>query len=256
MTRILTATLLVLGLASAATAHDKLGKDYDGAAPAEKLVLVSIAKADKVLDYKEANAEIEAVCLAELGKGKTTKERLELLGALRSTAQERLKDINAQRREAKAQSVSFVEPSNDLQLAVAMAYIADAAGPVPTLETLGCLALVREATAWVSTGKLVIASALEAFARDEAFMKADTSGKLDVVRVFAGERKLFSDHERTDIEKAIVTDWIAAELKGGKDPNELVKQIDGWKGGGKLCFFTASWASGMLRALAGVPKGQ
>ena len=61
----------------------KLGEEFKTADSTRKLVLISIASAERKLNYKETADLLSSITLAELKKGRTSKEKLELLGKLR-----------------------------------------------------------------------------------------------------------------------------------------------------------------------------
>src|SRR5690606_15457420 len=117
------------------------------------------------------------------------------------------------------------------------------------LQQLGCLALVREATSWTATSKLVLSCALEAFTRDEAFMKADHDRKLAIIKEHAEERKLVSDHERTVIENMVLGEWMSRRLAEDAAPEAIATELKRLKDEKKVCFFSFSWANEILQSL-------
>src|SRR5690606_30909211 len=121
--------------------------------------------------------------------------------------------------------VPAVEPDSGFQQAISLDYVREAAGGRPTLQQLGCLALVREATSWTATSKLVLSCALEAFTRDEAFMKADHDRKLAIIKEHAEERKLVSDHERTVIENMVLGEWMSRRLAEDAAPEAIATEL-------------------------------
>lgn len=246
-----------LGLALAGAGADdlagKLGEEYQKAAPSEKIGRLGVAAADKAIEYKALRPAVDEIASAEIAKGKSSEERLRILGQLRSETEAWLKKVNDERRAAKKQWVSMPEPDSNLQNAVALAYLADTAGPRPSLQALGCLKTIRECTTWSAHSKLVLAAVTEAIARDEAYAKADHVGKLDIVKGLA-DRQLFTDMERTYVESAVVTEWMAAQLKAGKAPREISGALLQLASEKRLCFFTKSWAEGILKRLEGLAK--
>ncbi|RMG15820.1 MAG: hypothetical protein D6731_07450 [Planctomycetota bacterium] len=254
-----TATALVFALASAglsaANAQSATEKipGYGEASPAERLALLSVAGADKVLTLRECNEAVAALVAAEVGKGKDPKERLELLGRLRAKAAEKLKELNKARKAEKKGFAALREPDSYFQQAVALQFISFAAGPKPTLEALGCLKLVRENTNWSAHHALVLAVVTEAFARDEEFAKADMEGKLRRIKVQAEERGIVSDHERTYLEKAVLAEWLSARLRSGAAAQELSQRVADLRERRMICFFTSSWAAGILKQLDALP---
>lgn len=235
--------------AGASPADDKLGEAFTKAAPGEKLAMIAVAKADNVLDHKESSASVAELSLAEIKQGETPEARLKRLGALRATAEEKLKEINAQRKEEKKRWASLIEPDSNLQLGVALDYIATTAKAKPSLEALGCLALVRESTSWTAHHKLVLAVAQEAFSRDAAFLEADLAGKLSMIKNCAEDRGMLSDHERSYLENAVLCEWMSAELVGGKTAGAVAGELKTLRDRKQICFFTYSWANRMLESL-------
>ena len=233
--------------------QEKLGEPYAKASSSEKLTMIAVAFADKRLDRKQAVATAAAVVAAEVGKGRDPKERLQRLGRVRGEAQAALKQINKHRREQKKPFVSFIEPDRRHEQAVAMAYIAFEAGPTPTLEQLGCLALVRECTGWVSTNALVLASAEGAFARDETFRTADLDGRLALIKKHTVDRGIMTDHERAHIERGVLMEWMSAELHAGKRAQDLRTELKRLKREELLSFFGWSWADGVLKGMEALP---
>lgn len=231
-------------------ADEKLGEAYTNAEPAAKLVMLSIAKGDKVLDYKEADAANLHVVLTSVAAGENAEAQLRILGDLRSRAIEELKAANAARKEAGERSVSFVEPATGIQQALAVAYLAESAGVLPSIDALAGLALVRECTSWGATTSVVFSHASEALARDAAFREADLRGKLAIIKNMAEERQMLSDHERTLIEKSVLAEWIASRLAGEATSEQLAVELKDLKGSKMVCFFTSSWADTILRNLA------
>lgn len=234
----------------AAGPEEVFGGAWAQAGPAERLALLSTAQADKTMESRDVQAAVEQTVREAIAPGETAEARLQLLGRLRAEAQELLKAKNEARKAEKKRSAGFTEPANDTQLAVALDHVAAAAGPAPTLEALGCLALVREATSWVSHHSLVLAFVTEAINRDEAYRAADLEGKLATIRDLAVDRKMLGDQERKYLEQALVAEHLSARLRAGDAPQALVATVKAWREKGLVCFFTQSFADGMLKRLA------
>jgi len=245
----LAATLSVGAVARAGVADEKLGEAYQKAKPAEKVLQLAIASADKVIKSQDARAALEEITLAVVKPGETPEAKLKLLGAFRKEVKALTDAANKERRKQKKRYASTLEPSGDLQSALALSYISTAAGPRPTLEKLACLALVRESTSWSSHYKLVLAVAHEAFSRDEAFMKGDFDAKLARIKVIAEDKKMLSNHERSGIENMVLSEWISAQLASGKKAAEILADVDKRGRNRQLCFFSSSWAKGILREM-------
>lgn len=253
----LCALLTLGGLASASDAAmgEKLGDDYKSASPKDKCIKIAVAYADKVFkgskETRAAQAAIDEIFLAYVNKGETSEAKLKLLGELRKQTETECKALNDARRKEnkKAPYVRHKEPNSNLQLAVLQSYVVDAAGPTPSLDKLGCLKLVRECTSWFANNSLVLAYLSEALARDEAYAKADHAGKLTIIRDLAVDKKLMSDQERKYLGKAVLSDWMTHELKGGKTADQLIDAVKGLGKKGMICFFTRSWAEGILKQL-------
>ncbi|MBL4850094.1 MAG: hypothetical protein JKY65_31585 [Planctomycetes bacterium] len=240
----------------AAFFKERLGDTYAAASPVDKLVMLSVGKADKVFkDYKErarVQLEVDAVILDEIKKGKDSAEKLAILGKIRTEAIGIVKELTTARRKEKKSYVSFNEPSGAMQGAIAMSFVADAAGPAPTVAKLACLKLVREATSWTSHNSLVLGYVTDALARDEAYGKADHVGKLDIITKIAVDMQALSDQERKYLDQAVLADWISSELKAGKSAGDLLIAVEGLKKRQKICWFASSWASGLIKELAAV----
>lgn len=239
-------------LTSAAAADDvgsKLGEAYKSADSGKKLALLSTAYADKVIKSKELNAAVMEVSLAELAKGKTSKEKLELLGAMRLAGKDAMKAINDERKKVKKRYVSLREPDTTLQRALCLRYVADTAGAAPSLEALGCLKVVRANSSWGAHGSLCYSLVGEALLRDKAYLAADRLGKLAILKKLTIDAEMMTNQERTYFEKEIVSEWIASELKAGKGHAELHDVFDKLGKKRDICFFTASWAKSTLKML-------
>ncbi len=243
------ALALVPRAARADAITDVLGEAYANGTPAARLVLLAQARADNRLQFKESKEAVAEIATAYVLEGKTTKERLERLGALRKDVEAQLKQLNEARKAAKKRVVAPLEPDSAFQQAVSLDYVREVAGGRPTLEQLGCLALVRDATSWAATSKLVLACALEAFTRDEAFMKADHAEKLSIIKEHAEERAMLSDHERTVIENMVLGEWMSRRLAEGAAPEAIAAELRELKDRKKVCFFSYSWASDILESL-------
>lgn len=249
LTLTLAASLCALDVARAAGPQEVFGDAWTQAGPAERLALLSTAQTDRSVESREVQAAVEETVRAALAPGETAEARLQLLGRLRAEAQALLKTKNEERKAAGGRSASFSEPSNDTQQAVALDYVAEAAGAAPSLELLGCLALVREATSWVSHHGLVLAFVSEAINRDEGYRAAGLEGKLAVIRDLAIDRKMLGDQERKYLEQALVVEHLSARLRAGDAPAALVDTVKKWREKGLVCFFTQSFAEGMLKRL-------
>lgn len=243
----------------AALFKERLGDAYAESSPVDKLVMLSVGVADKVLkdskDAKErqrAMAEIDAVVLAEVKKGKDSAEKLKILGAIRKEAAEKIKALSTARREQKKPYVSFLEPSRYLQGAIAMSFLADKAGPQPTIEALACLKDVRDATNWSSNSDIVLSYISDALARDEAYAKADHEAKLETIRKIAVDMQALSDQERKYLDQSVLADWISTQLKAGKSAGDLLLAVEDLKKRNKICWFASSWASSHIKELANV----
>ncbi len=230
-------------------ADEKLGEEYTNATPATKLVMLSVAKADKLLDYKETDGAHLTVVLAVVSGGENAEAQLRLHGELRTTAIEELKAVNVARKEAGQRTASFVEPAMGIQQALAVAYLAESAGAQPSIDALAGLALVRECTSWSSTTSVVHAHAAEALSRDAAFHEADLRGKLGIIKNMAEERQMLSDHERTLLEKAVLSEWMASQLASDVGSAQMAEELDGLKRSKMVCFFTSSWADKIISNL-------
>lgn len=260
--RFLTLSLALILAPSAAFADDapffkeRLGDAYADASPVDKLVLLSVGKADKVFkDYKErkrVQLEVDAVVLAEVKKGKDSAEKLAILGKIRKEGAALVKELTTSRRKEKKSYVSFSEPSSAMQGALAMSFVADTAGPAPTVEKLACLKQVREATSWTSHSSLILGYVTDALTRDEAYSKADHEGKLDIIRKIAVDMAALSDQERKYLDHSVLADWISTMLKAGKSPGDLLIAVEDLKKRQKICWFASSWASNLIKELANV----
>lgn len=248
--------LLLLAFLSALTplarggeAEDKLGAAYVEASPVEKMVLLSTARSENVLPYPATSQAVEETVRTAIGTGETPEARLRALGRLRAEAQDRIKELNVQRRQENKRAVSFAEPDNDTQLALSLDYVQSVAGDQPTLAELACLKLVREATSWAATTQLVLGFVQEALNRDAEYRGADLAGRLRIIRKLCQDDQMMSDHERTVLEKALLSERMSAALQAGATPEELLAEVADLKSKQMLCFFSASWADGMLKRL-------
>lgn len=249
--------LMVLGCASTAWAQDLTGKlpeGYASASPSDKMVMISTAVGDQLIkgskDRQAAQKEVDSIFLAELNKGETSEKKLLLLGALRKETKEKCSALNKERRKEKKRSAGFMEPNSNLQCAVAMSYVVDKAGGKPTLTQLECLSIVRENTSWFSHGSLTLSLVTEALYRDSAFLEADSMGKLEIISTITEGKKMLSSQEQKYLDKAILCDWMDVQLKEGKSPTDLLALVKDLGKQKKVCFFTRSWAKGVLEKLA------
>jgi len=235
--------------ARAGTVDEKLGEAYQKAAPAERVLQLAVATADKVLKSRDARAALQEITLGVVKPGETPEAKLKLLGAFRKEIKALTSAANKERRKTKKRYASTMEPSGDLQSALALSYISTAAGPKPSLDKLACLELVRESTSWSSHYKLVLATAHEAFSRDEAFMKGDFDAKLSRIKVITEDRGMLSTHERSGLENMVLSEWISAQLASGKKAAEILADIEKRGRRKQICFFSSSWAKGILRQM-------
>jgi hypothetical protein len=260
--RLLGLSMVLILAPSAAFADDaaffkeRVGDAYAEASPVDKIVMLSVAKADKKFkDYKErkrVQVEVDAVVLAEVKKGKDSTEKLAILGKIRKEGAALVKELTTARRKEKKSYVSFSEPSSGMQGALAMSFVADVAGPGPSIDKLACLKQVREATSWTSTSSLVLGYVTDALARDEAYGKANHEGKLDIIKKIAVDMQALSDQERKYLDHSVLADWISTELKAGKSAGDLLIAVEDLKKRQKICWFASSWASGLIKELANV----
>ena len=236
--------------AGADAVSDALGQTYAKASPPERLVLLAEARTDKVLEPGDVAAAIGEIFRTAVAAGKTPRERLKRLGALRNATTGLLKELNAVRKEERKRYVSAPEPEEAFQLAVALEFVRTAAGARPTLEELACLAHVRRATTRGATGKLVLALVHDALTRHEAFVAGDCAAKLKIIRAQAEERELFSDHERTVIENMVLTEWLTGRLAEGAAPDEVAAELEQLRERKDVCFFSYRWAKATLAEIA------
>lgn len=242
--------------ASPGTPEEVLGDAWRQASPPDRLVLLSLAQADKQLDYRAVGPAVEEVVRGVVKAGETPEARLRLLGDLRKTAEEALKVKNEERRKAKAQTASFADASSHTQQALALDYVAAAAGPAPTLEALGCLKLVREATAWSAHHELVLSFLAEALNRDAKYREANLEGKLTIIRDMAVDRAMLGDQERKYLEEPLVCDFASGRLRAGDAPAAISQAVKAMREKGLVCFFTQSFADSMLKRLDELRAGK
>src|SRR4051812_41595949 len=76
----------------------KLGEPYAKGSPAEKLALLAVAQVDKTVAYADVSKAVDEVVMAEVEKGKTSEERLKVLGQLRKDSGELVKKANEARK--------------------------------------------------------------------------------------------------------------------------------------------------------------
>lgn len=231
---------------------DKLGEDYKKAGPGGKLLMLAVARQDQVVNYQDSQKEVDDIFLTEVNKGKSSEEKLKTLGALRKELEEKIKVKAEERKKAgmKTYYVGGLEPDMNLQAAIADSYVADTAGAKPSLQALECLALVRSCTSWSTTASLTLALVTEALYRDEAFLKADSEGKLKIIKTVSEEKQMLSNLEQTYLEKAVVSEWMNGLLKSGKSPKDVRAEVDKLAKSKAINFFTSSWAQGILDGMA------
>jgi hypothetical protein len=243
------AALALAPLCLAGAADEKLGEAYTKAAPAQRMVLLSIALADKTVELKDVRTAVEETVRAAIAPGETAQARLELHGKLRADAEAALKTANEERKKAGGRAASFYEPDNDTQLALAIDYVAAVAGDKPTLDELACLKLVRECTAWAAHTKLVTALLTEALDRDATYAAADLEARLTTIRALAQEKQMMSDQERTYLENALLSEHVSASLAAGHSIADIRARIKGWSDKKLICFFTRSFIDGVVERL-------
>jgi hypothetical protein len=246
------AALFVLAaapLALAGAADDKLGEAYTKAAPAQKIVLLSIAQADKVLESKDVRPAVEEAVRAAIASGETPEARLRLHGQLRADADAAMKAANLERKSAGGKPASLLDADNDTQLALAIDYVSAVAGDKPTLDELACLKLVRECTAWSAHTKLVTALITEALDRDATYAAADLEARLGTLRTLTLDKQMMTDQERTYMESALLTEHVSASLAAGHSIADIRGRIKVWSDKKLLCFFTRSFIDGLVERL-------
>ena len=243
------AATVLCSTARAASPQEVFGEAWTAASPAERLALLSTALTDKSMVHAEVQTAVEETVRAAIAPGETPEARLTLFGRLRAEAQELLKAKNEERKKAGGKPASFTEPANDTQEAVALDHLATAAGPAPSLEALGCLALVREATSWTAHHSVILSALAEAINRDEPYRAANLEGKLTIIRDLAVDRKMMSDQERKYLEEPLVLEHLSARLRAGDAPAAIADTVKKWREKGLVCFFTQSFADGMLKRL-------
>jgi hypothetical protein len=232
----------------------KLDKSYKTASPAAKITTLALALADKVLksskERRAVQGEVDRIYLDEIKKGADSKAKLLIVGALRAATSKEAKSLSAARRKEKKRGLSSLEPNNALQGAIIMSYVSDAVGGQPSLEQLGCLALARENTSWISHGAPTLALVTEALWREKSFLEADLVGKLAVIKDVTDKKKMLSSQEQKYLNNAVVAAWMNGELKAGKSPADLLVTLDDLSKAKAICFFTKSWAKGILDKMA------
>ena len=234
--------------------EDKLDKGYKDATPIDKIVMLAVVKND-IKDWKErqrVQRMVNEVFAGEVLKGKTSEEKIKLLGQMRKAVAQKIRDTNKERRAQKKKTLWTLEPNNEWQAAIALSYVIDTAGPAPTVEKLACLEVVRENTASFSHAALAMSLLTDALLRNKDYVEADHEGKLEILRVLTDDKKIMGTSERQVFEKAVVTDWISKAIKGGKSPADLLIALKDLKDANKLQFFSYTWGRTMLENLAKV----
>ncbi len=251
---VLTAMTLFSGPAFAGEIEDKLDKGYKEATPVDKIVMLAVVKND-IKDWKErqrVQRMVDSVFSGEVLKGKSSEEKLSLLGGMRKAVAAKIKETNKERRAAKKKTLWTLEPSNDWQAAIAMSYVVDTAGPAPTIEKLACLKTVRENTASFSHSTLAMSLLTDALLRNKEYIEADHAGKLEILRILTDDKKTMGSSERQVFEKAVITDWINTQIKGGKGPADLLIALKDLKDSNKLQYFSYTWGRTLLENMAKV----
>lgn len=209
------------GPAVAGGVEEKLGPDYAKASAVEKLVLLTVAKADDVLSDEVVQAAMNDVTVAEVTKGETAEARLKRLATLWKDCGARIKEVNKERKAAKANSLATPAPTAEIQIALALAYVAEQAGAKPTVASLECLRFVHECLDSNVADKLALHLMQDALGRDEAFQKADWAGKLTTLLKIR-ERKLLGELEVAALqESTVLLPWTLADWKAGKSMEEI-----------------------------------
>lgn len=161
--------------------EDQLGPAFQEAEPAQRVVLLAEAGADKVLTHAQVTAAVERVVRAALREAEGPKARLERLGGLRAGARERLQALNAARKEAGKPPVPghSIEPDQTTQEAVAVEYVVATAFGAGGggLDGLACLADVRAHVLMPLAQRLTMYYVEQAVRRDEAWAAADEAGR-------------------------------------------------------------------------------
>ncbi len=240
---------LLAPVALAGAADDKLGEAFTRAAPAAKVVQLSIAQADKVLESKDVRPALEEAVRAAIASGETPEARLRLHGQLRTDAEAAMKAANDERKKAGGKPASLLEAEYDTQLALAIDYVSAVCGDKPTLEELACLKLVRECTSWVAHTKLVTALLTEALDRDAAYAGAELEARLTTIRTLTQDKQMMSDQERTYMENALLVEHVSASLAAGHSIADIRARIKSWSDKKLLCFFTRSFIDGLVERL-------
>jgi hypothetical protein len=250
-------TLFLSGpaVADEAVAEKKLGDSYKTADDVQKYVMVLVAKADKVLTYKEQPPCIDSIVRRYFAASKTSAEKLAKVGELRKAVTAALKPLNVVRRKEKKRYVGLTDPASSLQQALAARYVYDTAGVAPTLKGLECLATVRDCLSWGSTGDLIHAFIQDALLRDAAYLKADHGARLAIINGLDG-KKMMSSFTRTKLEKPVLVDWISAQLKAGTSTADISKALADMGRSKTICFFSKSWADGYVKQMGSIKFGE
>jgi hypothetical protein len=252
MTLILAAMLAFPALLSAQSIENKLGAAYAKAASHKKIALIAVARKDALVKYREAQHALDQVVLLEVKKGNNSEEKLKILGAIRQKAIHALKVINNERRKVKKSFVGFVEPDLSTQIAIAVSYVADAAGAKPALENLACLKLVRDSTSWTAHSNLTLAYVTNALARDKNYMAADYRGQLSIIKSICEDKRMLANLDRKYVEQAVLSKWISSEISAGKKPAALLAEVKNLAAKKQICSFTSVWAQGFITKLADI----
>lgn len=231
---------------------EKLGEEYTKAGPEDKLVMIMVAVADKVVERREAQAEVDRIYREQIQAAKAPQAKLERLGALRQHTRDRAAELTKKRREEKKGYVSMMDPNYGWQRAVAINYLAASAGSKPTLDDLQGLKLVHESLAFPANTSLITSCLLDALLRDESFAKGDLRAQLGIIKTYCVDKAYSSDQERTVAEKMVVSEWLSAQLVEGKKPAEVLEELKKLYDEELICFFTHSWAKGMVEEVENV----
>jgi hypothetical protein len=234
-----------------------LGEGYAKASPAEKIALISEGVADKrIKDRRVASQAVDELAKSHMSQGKTAEARLKILGDLRKESTDLVSARSKEMTKAKKQGFGVVDVSNSIQEAAASAFLVEKIGGDPTIEALACLSFVRDCTAWTAHGTLIVSVLGEALDRDKTWLAADRNGKLEMLRELADKKKMCSNFTRTIFEKGVIANWLHKDMKAGKAPSALIDELKAMEKAGLICFFTRSWAEGLLKTTTELPSGK